>query len=273
MSSTSLPQPPTSRTSEGSWAPGSPHPVLAAGTIHVWRADLTVVASDLCALLCSDERTRAERMLNERARQLWMRSRGVLRELLGRYVQLDPHTLRFATGTHGKPALPEDPCAATGIADLAPPSATPLSFSLSHSGNLALYAFTRTGPIGVDVEVARRRIDAISIARRAFGAAEAERLAGLERRAAEQEFLRAWTRYEAELKCLGTGIGGADSATGGHAVWIAQLEVGPRAAAAIAAETPPRELRRWDWPTALNERGAKVNRVAGSYGGSFTAIV
>jgi len=253
MSSTSLPQPSTPGMAEDPWAPGPPHPVLAARTIHVWRADLTIVASDLCALLCSDERTRAERMLNKRARQLWMRSRGVLRELLGHYLQQNPHTLRFATGAHGKPALSEDSCAATGMANLAPPSATPLAFSLSHSGDLALYAFTRTGPIGVDVEVARRRIDVISIARRAFGAAEAERLVGLERAAAEQEFLRAWTRHEAELKCLGTGIGGADGATGERAVWIAQLEVGPRAAAAIAAETPPRELRCWDWPTALNE--------------------
>jgi 4'-phosphopantetheinyl transferase len=229
----------------------------------VWRADLAAVADEVCGLLCGEERARAERMLNERARQLWMRSRGLLRALLGGYLQQDPRTLRLATGAHGKPALLESWPAATATADLAAPSAAPLSFNLSHSGHLALYAFTTAGPIGVDVEVARRPIDAVGIARRAFGAAEAERLAGLEPKAREQEFLRAWVRREAELKCMGTGIGGAEAPAGGRAAWIAELEMGPRAAAAVAAGGRPRELRCWNWPPVHEQRGAASEADAG----------
>ena len=122
-----------------------------------------------------------------------------------------------------------------------------MSFNLSHSGQLALYAFTETGAVGVDVEVARRPIDEIAIAARTFGPAEARRLGGLDPAIREREFRRAWVRHEAELKCRGTGIGGPEAGLGGREPWTAELEVGPRAAAAVAAEHPPRELCCWDW--------------------------
>jgi hypothetical protein len=118
---------------------------------------------------------------------------------------------------------------------------------LSHSGQLALYAFTESGAVGLDVEVARRTINEVAVARRAFGPGEARRLEGLAPPIREREFLRAWARYEAELKCRGTGIGVVDTGTGGGAPWIAQLDVGSHAAAAVALEHPARDLRCWEW--------------------------
>ena len=41
-----------------------------------------------------------------------------------------------------------------------------LCFNLSHSGASALYAFAADGPVGVDVEVARRPLDAVALAAR-----------------------------------------------------------------------------------------------------------
>ena len=90
-----------SSTAEDTWAPGPLRPLLAEGAVHVWRADLTAVAADLGELLCSDERARAERFVNERDGELWRRSRALLRALLGRYLQQEPRSLRFATGEHG----------------------------------------------------------------------------------------------------------------------------------------------------------------------------
>ena len=67
-----------------------------------------------------------------------------------------------------------------------------LRFNMSHSQRLALYAFAVPGPVGVDVQVARRAIDEIALAARAFGPAESRRLESLEPVLRAQEFLRAW---------------------------------------------------------------------------------
>ena len=62
----------------------------------------------------------------------------------------------------------------------------------------------------------------------------------------EKKFLRAWTAYEARLKCAGSGIGGLPQPQLEEA-WVAELEVGTRAAAAVAARRGPRDLRTWAW--------------------------
>jgi 4'-phosphopantetheinyl transferase len=196
----------------------------------VWRADLAAVGDGPSELLDDGERARAARMIRGGDRLLWTRARGVLRALLGRYLQTDPAMLRFASGTHGKPALADH---------------ERLSFNLSHSGQIALYALTDTGAVGIDVEVARRSRDVLALAVRAFGAAQAERLAAVEPPLREREFLRLWTRREAALKCRGTGIG--CSPTGEIEPRILELDVGSSAAAAVALECPTRELRQWDW--------------------------
>jgi 4'-phosphopantetheinyl transferase len=212
----------------------------------VWRVELETVTDDLAGLLCAEERARAERFLSDRDRRRWTRSRGVLRALLGRYLHEDPRTLRFATGAHGKPELRDDAIGSISASRRNPSRPWRLSFNLSHSGGLALFAFTRTDAVGVDVEVARRPIEEISLAARVLGPAEARRLEGLDPAMRGHEFLRAWTRHEAELKCRGRGIG-AGSASAGE-LWIAELDVGSRAAAAVALERAPRELRCWHWP-------------------------
>lgn len=236
-------------STQAPWAPGPLRPLLAEGAIHVWRADLTAVAEDLGELLSGEERGRAERLLSEHDRVLWMRSRGLLRALLGRYLRRDPRSLRFAAGEHGKPALVSDADGSppTGRTSLASPP--PLSFNMSHSGQLALYAFAGQAAVGVDVEVARRPIDEVAIAARMFGAAEAQRLGALDPAARRREFLRSWVRHEAQLKCLGVGIGGADATVEGRGPWVAQLELGTSSAGAVASERRPPELRCWDWRT------------------------
>jgi 4'-phosphopantetheinyl transferase len=224
------------------WSPGPGHPHLAPGAVDVWRVDLAVVPDDLLELLSPGEHARAERMARARDRELWARSRGVLRGLLGRYLQTDGRTLRLVTDGRGKPTL--DPDRARTEREAA---STQLCFNLSHSGTTALYAFSTAGPVGIDVEVARRPIDTVALATRALGPAEAARLRELDPRRREQEFLRAWVRHEATLKCLGLGIGGSAQGRAEPAPWIAELDIGERAAAALALSAGPTYVRCWDW--------------------------
>jgi len=214
------------------WARGPQHPELAAGVVHVWRAELTSVAPDLGDLLSEEERARAERILNKQEGELWRRSRGLLRELLGRYLQLEPASLRFIVGEHGKPELAQNR----------------LPFNMSHSGEFALYAFSDAGAVGVDVEVARRPVDEVAIAARMLGEGVAQRLQALNPATRRREFLRAWASHEAELKCLGVGIGEPGAATVGNRPCVVELELGSSAGGAVATERQARELRCWDWP-------------------------
>jgi 4'-phosphopantetheinyl transferase len=218
--------------------PGPLNPALGDRSVHVWRVDLSALDDDLAELLSDEERARAERFTHDREQRLWMRSRGMLRTLLGRYLTVGPSALRLAVGVHGKPELPAE---------------SRISFNLSHSRHLALYGFTDMGSVGVDVELPRRSIDEVALAARAFGPPEAQSLADLDRETRTREFLRMWTRHEAELKFRGIGMGGPP-VDAGRKPWIAELAVGSQAAAAIASQEPPRTLHCWDWPRPEDPR-------------------
>ncbi|HEY5343802.1 MAG TPA: 4'-phosphopantetheinyl transferase superfamily protein [Solirubrobacteraceae bacterium] len=205
--------------------------------VHVWRADLTKVEGGFEQLLHEDELVRAARIVPARKRVLWARSRGVLRALLGRYLERDPRELRFAFGPHGKPAL---------LPDGQTPTAG-LRFNLSHSGGLALVAVTAGREVGIDLEVADRRVDELAIAARVLGRAQAARLAELDPRTREREFMRAWVAHEAAIKCHGLGLATQPGDSRRTGLWTAELDVGPASYAAVAVEDGPCELHSWDW--------------------------
>jgi 4'-phosphopantetheinyl transferase len=255
----------------GPWATSTAPVRASADAIDVWRADLTRVEDGLAELLCAEERERARQIRDVHRRRLWMRSRGVLRALLARYLDGDPRALRFALGPHGKPALRGGPGSSlpphgkpaplggpsSGVdphdkptlhGRSAPGDGVDLRFNLSHSGAIALYAVTARHAVGVDVELPRsRQIDEPAIAERVLGARQARRLADLDPQARTREFLRAWVAHEAAAKCRGTGLGTSPTDLAAADLWTAELDVGPDAAAAVAAEGGRYELRCWEW--------------------------
>lgn len=228
---------------------------LATGVVDVWAAVLTAAGPRDRVLLSADELARAVRFARGEDGERWAAARGVLRAVLARTAGVDPRELRFADGPHGKPAVV---ASAAGAADPRPladaagaPALSRVRFNLSHAGDLALIAVTLDREVGVDVELPRRRaLDTVAIARRTFGAAEAERLAALDAAERATAFLRAWTRWEAVLKCRGVGIGGADEPADEPDPWVHDLDVGPPAAAALAVAGGPCDVRTWRWAPA-----------------------
>jgi phosphopantetheinyl transferase len=107
--------------------------------VHVWRADLEAVGDDLLELLDGEARRRAVRILGEQTRRRWLRARGVLGALLGRYLAEDPCALRFAVGAHDKPCL-IDYAGSSSMGSSRWQAPRPLSFNMSHSCACALYA-------------------------------------------------------------------------------------------------------------------------------------
>jgi len=170
---------------------------LAANEIHVWRADLeqpAAVVSDLAQLLSADEQTRAAGFHFERDRRRFIVRRGRLRQLLGRYLGVAPAGLQFAYGPYGKPFLVTD----AGLASL--------HFSLSHAHELALYAVTRTCPVGIDLEYVRPIDEAAQIVARFFSAEERAHYHALPARQRLAWFFACWTQKEARYKASGQGL-------------------------------------------------------------------
>jgi 4'-phosphopantetheinyl transferase len=220
---------------QAQWEPGPMRPQLAADVVDVWQADLAVGGGDVRGLLSDDERERAARFVRAEDGARWAHARGILRALLGRYAAADPRALCFAEGPHGKPRLDDEA----------------ISFNLSHSSEVLLVAVARDREVGVDVELPRRSVDHVAIARRILAADEADRIEAIEDpQQREREFLRAWVRWEATLKCSGFGIGGGNAPSAGPEPWIRELAVGGPAAAALAVAAGPVVVRCWQWPVA-----------------------
>ena len=170
---------------------------LRSNAVHVWRAALDVPESDVRRLgdtLADDERRRAERFIFQHDRAHFVVARGLLRVLLGRYLQHDPQHLRFVYGPHGKPELASDV------------GGTGLRFNVSHSHGLALYAITRHREIGVDVERIRPEVASETIAEHFFSPREVAVLRALPAALQATAFFACWTRKEAYIKARGDGL-------------------------------------------------------------------
>jgi 4'-phosphopantetheinyl transferase len=164
---------------------------LPPGEVQVWRAWLGEDrAASLHGLLSADEQQRAARFLFPRHRAAYVVARGLLRTLLARYLDTDPSALRFTYNPHGKPDLPD----------------AELRFNLAHSHGLAVYAVSRKRTVGVDVEHVRTEVATDAIAKRHFSACELDELQRVPEQLRTQAFFHAWTRKEAFLKALGTGL-------------------------------------------------------------------
>jgi 4'-phosphopantetheinyl transferase len=181
--------------SEGCWLPAARAGSLPAGELHVWRTTLdTMNDADLWNVLSEEERLRANRFHFSADRRRFANTRGILRRLLGGYLGRAASELTFGQGAAGKPALAD----AVGAADV--------RFNVSHSGSVALFAFACGVEVGVDVESCRPEIDACGLAERFFSQPESQRVRSAEGSARLAAFYACWTRKEACLKALGTGL-------------------------------------------------------------------
>ena len=170
---------------------------LAGNAVHVWRASLDQSPSQVDRFqntLAGDERSKADRFYFSRDRERFVVARGVLRALLGRYLNRAPESLAFSYSTHGKPALDSES------------DADAIRFNLSHSHGTALYAVTRGREIGVDLEFIRSDLEAEQIAERFFSQREIVTLRTLPLRLRKYAFFLCWTRKEAYIKAIGEGL-------------------------------------------------------------------
>jgi 4'-phosphopantetheinyl transferase len=166
--------------------------IISNQDVHIWQATLAVSAEHLQSftqILAEDEQARANRFKFSHHRDRFIAARGILRTLLSNYLNQSPEEFQFSYSDRGKPLLEGT-----------------LSFNVSHSEDLALYAFTCDRSIGIDVEFIRPVENLEGLTHRFFCPSEHTAIAQLPPKAQPRMFFRYWTCKEAYLKATGEGL-------------------------------------------------------------------
>jgi 4'-phosphopantetheinyl transferase len=166
---------------------------LTALDVHIWASNLNRAVARISSfeqILSAEELDRASRFYFERDRCRFIAGRGILREILGSYLEMNPSQLHFSFSSHGKPYL----------------GTTPLHFNVTHSEDLVLVAVSTACTLGIDIERIRPIPEFEDIAINYFSMREAAELMALPQEQQRRAFYRMWTCKEASIKAAGTGL-------------------------------------------------------------------
>jgi len=167
---------------------------LELNQVDIWRVSLKLDSDSVQqanSTLSADESQRAARFHFDKDRQRFTLSHIALRDILSRYLHIQPEKIIFTVGEYGKPAV---------VSNLN------LDFNLSHSGDYALIAVARGHKTGVDVEHFREELEIEKIAQRFFSNEENAELMSLPLDQQPTGFFNCWTRKEAYIKAHGLGL-------------------------------------------------------------------
>jgi 4'-phosphopantetheinyl transferase len=224
----------------------------APATALIWPVPLgaETLSLELLQRLSASERERASRFRFEADRRRFLLSHYALRRILANLLQADPAALTFRIGEYGRP-------------ELAGAFSRAMWFNLSHCSDLALVAVSRETPIGVDLEPLRLAPDALELGQSILNHRELQDVADANEPERSRKFLQYWTRKEALLKAIGTGISSrvpeldtfmADApwnplrVMSHDAVWTLQsFEISDRHVAAVAGRAGAIDIRRETW--------------------------
>lgn len=184
-------------SSDKTWLAAPAHLFLALNDVHVWRASLDIPHMEVERLqqtLAPDEEKRARSFYFEKDRRHFIVARGLLRTILGRYLNIEPSALLFRYNTYGKPEL------------VLLPGKLQVSFNVSHTHGLVLYAVTLQRRIGVDIEHLDAKVGGEDIVEHFFSQREIATFRALSPAQQREAFFRAWTRKEAYIKARGEGL-------------------------------------------------------------------
>jgi 4'-phosphopantetheinyl transferase len=165
--------------------------------VHICLASVDIAKKEILSLrrfLTDEELARASKFIFEIDRVKYTVARGILREVLGRYLSVDPHSIVFLYNKYGKPCLDERY------------KNEKISFNLSHSGSMIIYGISKNRKIGIDIEKIHCMDSLDRIVNRYFSSHEKacfEKLSSIEK---QKTFFACWTKKEAYIKAHGKGL-------------------------------------------------------------------
>jgi len=140
-----------------------------------------------------DEKNRAERFKFDIHRKRFIASHGFVRAVLAKYLSVKANEIEYFIGEQGKPFLSDS-------------NQNKLQFNLSHTQDVAILAVTKSAAVGIDIEHKDRKTDWKGICKRFFTEPEQQALFSLPDKQQRNTFFDLWTRKEAYMKVLGTGL-------------------------------------------------------------------
>lgn len=179
----------------------SREPFRSGREVHVWVATVhSLLPSTLD--LSYEENRKAMSFVSPRDQHRYRFSHVLLRFLLSAYAQCDPAAVLLGKNNFGKPFLI--------LAD----SGRAIRFNLSHSRDAVCYVLASDQEVGIDIEYVDSAFDWQSVSNAYFTDRERHQLEKMQEEERVTTFFTMWTRKEARLKAVGTGLGGLDEKGG-----------------------------------------------------------
>jgi len=167
--------------------------LLESGLVQLWLANTTVFnLNNIFDLLSEEEINKSEKFYFSKDRKTYLVSRGLLRFLLGKYLNISGCDIRFDYNRYGKP-------------ELAFPHSEQIFFNVSHSGEFCLIGFSQSSQIGVDIEF-MKPVEYDLLAKNVFSNTERSELKSISDDHKSKAFYSGWTRKESFIKGIGAGM-------------------------------------------------------------------
>lgn len=201
---------------------------------HIWCIRLcqeTSVVEKLFDLLTTNERERAAKYHFQTDRMRFIIARGAVREILSRYLDIEPNLICFSYNRYGKPVLDEEI------------NNCRLHFNVSRSQDFALCAVIGEREIGVDIEFINQENANLDVADRFFSQSEAINLNAFPENEQTAAFFRCWTRKEAYIKAVGKGFS--------YPIQDFSVSVGAERSTILEITHRTQKTRRWSLTTFL----------------------
>jgi len=167
---------------------------LLQNQVHIWFINFNISEDDITLLykfLSEDEIVKASKFKFNKDKICSIITRGALRLLSSKYLNIKPEDIPFKYGDYGKPDYDFK---------------TNLKFNISHSGQMAVIGFVLNDDIGVDIEEIKTNFDVLDIASNYFSNSEIEALKNLSLESQTKGFYRCWTRKESFIKANAKGL-------------------------------------------------------------------
>jgi len=168
------------------------------GCIDVWTISIEStqhLIANCKELLSPDERIRAARFVTQHAGEQFSLSRGILRIILNKYLNITEESIEFTYGAYGKPQLAR--CHNSTI-----------EFNTSKSEKYLIYAVSRDAPIGIDIQEIKTAKPSyyLRLAKRFFSPYEFSSILLTKEHSPTDLFFTCWARKEAYVKRHGVGL-------------------------------------------------------------------
>jgi len=140
------------------------------------------------------EKVRFERFRFKEDADHFLITRGLLRFLAGKYLNMKPGEISFYHNKYGKPFLSNN---------------SHLQFNVSHSKHISVIAFTSYDQVGIDIEFTNPELNFKALAETTFTDEEQTLLNELSLGSIPQNFFKLWTKKEAVVKMSGNSLAAA----------------------------------------------------------------